>query len=326
MSALPNPHRRALWAVLAVAAVALLAGCGADAAVPRSGPVSPVNPLPPKAREITNPMVPDSGCDAEASLRPGPRSGALPPDSALARILAKGRVTVGVDQNTYLFGFRNPATGQLEGFDIDLAREIARELFGDANRIELRSLSTAERVPALQQKQVDLVVRTFSVTCERRRDVDFSSVYYRAAQRILAPRTSGIRGLSDLSGRRVCVTFGSNSSRPLFTLSNRPTVLGVDNWTDCLVALQQGQVDAISTDESILIGLAEQDRNLQVVGDGLGFENYAVGVPKGEPDLVRFVNGVLDRLRADGSWQRLYAEHLDALGPSPGAPTPRYTG
>ncbi len=318
--------RRTARAMLAIAAAAMLAGCGADAAVPRSGPVPPVNPLPPKAREITTPTVPDTGCDAEASLRPAPRSGALPPDSALGRIMAKGRVTVGVDQNTYLFGFRNPATGQLEGFDIDLAREIARDLFGDPNRIELRSVSTAERLPALQQRQVDLVVRTFSVTCERRRDVDFSSVYYRAAQRILVQRNSGIRGLADLSGRRVCVTFGATSSGPMFALPNRPTVLGVDQWTDCLVALQQGQVDAISTDEPILVGLAEQDRNLQVVGDGLGFENYAVGAPKGETDLVRFVNGVLDRLRADGSWQRLYALHLDALGPAPGPPAPRYTG
>nr|WP_221333085.1 glutamate ABC transporter substrate-binding protein [Nocardia transvalensis] len=314
--------------MLAIAAVVAAAGCGADPAVPRTAPLAAVNPLPPKAHEITAPPAVDSGCDAEASLRPGaqPGPGALPAGSTMARIAAKGRVTVGVDQNTYLFGFRDPVSGQLEGFDIDLAREIARDLFGDPNRIELRSVSTAERVPALQNKQVDLVVRTFSVTCQRRRDVDFSSVYYKAAQRILAPRSAGIRTLGDLAGKRVCVTFGATSSGPLFTLGNRPTVLGVDNWTDCLVGLQQGQVDAISTDESILSGLAEQDGNLQIVGDTLGFENYAVGVPKGQDDMVRFVNGVLDRLRADGTWQRLYAAHLAALGPSPGPPAARYSG
>lgn len=321
-------NTRMLRAGLVFASIAVLAACGADPAVPRSGPVVAVNPLPPKAREITTPPGTDRSCDAEASLRPGPQPnpGAMPPGSAMARIVQKGRVTVGVDQNTYLFGFRDPATGQLEGFDIDLAREIARDLFGDPDRIELRSVSTAERLPALQNNQVDLVVRTFSVTCERRREVGFSTVYYKAAQRILAPRTAGIRALPDLAGKRVCVTFGATSSGPLFTLSNRPEVLGVDNWTDCLVALQQGQVDAISTDEPILVGLAEQDSNLQVVGDPLGFENYAVGVPKGEDDMIRFVNGVLDRIRADGTWQRLYAAHLGALGPSAGAPAPRYSG
>ncbi|MBF6171596.1 glutamate ABC transporter substrate-binding protein [Nocardia blacklockiae] len=321
-------NARVLRAALVVASIAVLAACGADPAVPRSGPAAPVNPLPPKAREITTPPGTDRGCDAEASLRPGaqPAPGAMPAGSTMARIVAKGRVTVGVDQNTYLFGFRDPATGQLEGFDIDLAREIARDLFGDPNRIELRSVSTAERLPALQNKQVDLVVRTFSVTCERRREVDFSTVYYKAAQRILAQRGGPIRALPDLAGKRVCVTFGATSSGPMFTLSNHPTVLGVDQWTDCLVALQQGQVDAITTDEPILVGLAEQDGNLQVVGDPLGFENYAVGVPKGEDDMVRFVNGVLDRIRGDGTWQRLYSAHLNALGPAAGAPAPRYSG
>ncbi|MBF6334155.1 glutamate ABC transporter substrate-binding protein [Nocardia transvalensis] len=307
--------------------VASVTGCGADARVPAVSPVTAVQPVPPKAAEITEAPAPQGDCDAEASLRPGPQPGpgAMPAGSAMARIQQKGRVTVGVDQNTYLFGFRNPATGQLEGFDIDLAREIARDLLGDSNLIELRSVSTAERVPALQKNQVDLVVRTFSVTCERRRDVDFSAVYYHAAQRILALRNSGINDKADLRGKRVCVTFGATSAARLFALPDRPTVHGVTNWTDCLVQLQQGQVDAISTDEPILIGLAAQDRNLHVVGTPLGRESYAVGVPKGAPELVRFVNGVLERIRADGTWQRLYNTHLAALGPASGPPPPRYS-
>ncbi|MCM6773097.1 glutamate ABC transporter substrate-binding protein [Nocardia sp. CDC159] len=313
--------------VLAMVAIAWLsAGCGADPRVPSTPSTVAVWPAPPKAAEITAAPAAADGCDAEVSLRPGapPRPGAMPPDSPMARIVAKGRITVGVDQNTYLFGFRDPATGQLRGFDIDLAREIARDLFGDPNRIELRSVSSAERVRALQDHQVDLVVRTFSSTCDRRRDIDFSAVYYSAAQRILTGDPA-VRSKADLGGKRVCVTFGSTSARPLFELPARPTVRGVDNWTDCLVQLQQGQVDAVSTDEPILAGLAQQDRNLRVVGDALGRENYAVGVPKGEPELVRFVNGVLERVRADGTWQRLYNEHLGILGPSPGPPPPRYS-
>ncbi|MFF0493105.1 glutamate ABC transporter substrate-binding protein [Nocardia sp. NPDC004068] len=310
-----------------IAIAATTAGCGADPAVPVRPPVAAVAPEPPAAAELTTAPAAEGGCDAEASLRPGPqpKPGTPLPDSALARIVAKGRVTVGVDQNTYLFGFRDPGTGQLRGFDIDLAREIARDLLGDPNLVELRSVSTAERIPALQRHQVDLVVRTFSTTCDRRRDIDFSAVYYRAAQRILAPAGSGVNGAADLRGKRVCVTFGSTSARPLFALPDRPTVRAVDNWTDCLVQLQQGQVDAVSSDEPILTGLAQQDHNLRVVGDPLGFESYAIGIPKGEPELVRFVNGVLERIRADGTWQRLYAAHLTALGPGSGPPPPRYS-
>ncbi len=315
-------------ALAAVAIAWLIAGCGADPHVPQLPGVSAVAPAPPKAALITSAPPADGDCDAQASLRPGPqpKPGAMPPDSAMARIVAKGRVTVGVDQNTYLFGFRNPATGQLEGFDIDLAREIARDLFGDPDRIELRSVSTADRVPALQRHQVDLVVRTFSTTCDRRREIDFSAVYYQAAQRILTPLDSKVNGKADLSRKRVCVTFGATSARPLFDMPDPPEVHGVDNWTDCLVQLQQGQVDAVSTDQPILVGLAAQDRNLHVVGEPLGQESYAVGVPKDQPELVRFVNGVLERIRADGTWQRLYAQHLTQLGPSSGPPVPSYSG
>jgi polar amino acid transport system substrate-binding protein len=310
-----------------LAAAVLLAGCGADAAVPQSTSVAPVRPLPPDSQTITPSATPAAQCgDPTTSLTPS--SGAIAPDSTMARIRAEGRLTVGVDQNTYLFGFRDPSTGQLEGFDIDLAREIARDLFGDPNRIELRSVSTAERVPALTDHRVDLVVRTFSVTCERRRDVSFSSVYFTAAQRILAAKSSGINSASDLDGKRVCVTLGSDSADRLFALhlAHPPTVLGVTNWTDCLVALQQGQVDAVSTDEPILAGLAAQDANLQVVGSPLGYEYYAVGVPHGQDDMVRYVNGVLDRIRGDGTWQRLYNASLSSLGPSTGPPAPHYSG
>ncbi len=318
---------RLLRSLVVLAAVGMLAGCGSQAAVPQSTQVSPVSPLPPDSQPVTQSTPAAGQCgDATASLAPA--SGPFAPDSTMARIVAKGRLTVGVDQNTYLFGFRNPSTGQLQGFDIDLAREIARDLFGDPNRIEWRIVTTAERVPALTNHQVDLVVRTFSVTCDRLRDIAFSSVYFAAPERILATRSSGIHTAADLAGKRVCVTIGADSADPLFAMrmSRPPTVLGVTNWTDCLVALQQGQVDAVSTDEPILAGLAAQDPNLQIVGDPLGYENYAVGIPKGQDDMVRFVNGVLSRIRGDGTWQRLYNQDLTALGPSSGPPAPHYSG
>jgi polar amino acid transport system substrate-binding protein len=101
-------------------------------------------------------------------------------------------------------------------------------------------------------------------------------------------------------------------------------VLSAPTWTDCLVMLQQGQIDAIGTDYVVLSGLAEQDPNVDVVGPSLGVEPYGVGIKKENEDLVRFVNGVLDEMRNDGTWQRLYDASLRSLGPSPGPPTARY--
>ncbi|QBS39634.1 glutamate ABC transporter substrate-binding protein [Nocardia sp. CS682] len=320
---------RLLLAALLAGASVLTTGCGSGE-LPAPSTLDAVDPLPAGAAEITTPPQAegDGGCDTEATLRPGPlpRPGAMPAGSAMAEIVANQRLRVGVDQNTYLFGFRNPGTGELEGFDIDIAREIARALFGDPTKIELRSVTAAERIPALRDKQVDMIVRTFSATCERRKEVDFSAVYYRAAQRILAPRDSDIKSGDDLGGKRVCVARGTTAPAPLFTLAKRPTVIGVTNWTDCLVALQQGQVDAISGDDPILFGLVAQDRNLEVVGSPIGNGAYAVGVPKGSDELVRFVNGVLDRMRTDGTWQRISAARLGSLGQVQEPPEPRYVG
>jgi polar amino acid transport system substrate-binding protein len=171
---------------------------------------------------------------------------------------------------------------------------------------------------------VDLVVRTYSITCERKKAVAFSTTYFNANQKILVVKGSGIDSAGALSGRRVCAVTGTTSLTALLALDSRPTVLAVTSWTDCLVMLQQGQVDAISTDDAVLAGLAKQDPNVEVVGDSIGVEPYGVGIKKENSDLVRFVNGVLDRMRVDGTWERLYETRLLSLGPSPGPPAARY--
>ena len=314
--------------VAALLAVALsVAGCGSSAA-PESVSVSPVEPWPASATEVTTaPATGNADCgDREASWRPGPlpSPGAMPPGSTMAAIAERGRLIAGVDQDTYLFGWRNPATGQLEGFDIDIAREIARAIFGDPDRIQLRVLNPNQRESALKDGEVDVVVRTYSITCERKEAVDFSTVYFTAHQRILSVKGSGIDSFPKLSGKRVCAVSGTTSQSKLFELNPPPKIFGATTWTDCLLMLQQGQVDAISTDDVVLKGLAHQDPNVDLVGESIAEEPYGIGVNKDHPDLVRFVNGVLEKIRNDGTWQNLYVERLNELGPSPGPPQPRY--
>jgi polar amino acid transport system substrate-binding protein len=303
------------------------AGCGSSSTPPPAVTVSPVEARPAGAQVVTTaPVAANDDCDREASLRPGPAPapGAMPAGSTMAVIADRGRLRVGVDQNTFYFGFRNHASGELEGFDIDLAREIARSIFGDPDRIDLRVVDASERESALQSGEIDVVVRTYSITCERKRFVAFSTVYYYAHQRILAVKGSGIDSAAALSGKRVCVVWGTTSLSTLFALDPRPTLFGVDRWTDCLVMLQQGQVDAISTDDVVLSGVAAQDPNVEVVGPSIAVEPYGVGMRRESSDLVRFVNGVLERMRVDGTWERLYAARLGRLGPSPGPPPARY--
>lgn len=161
------------------------------------------------------------------------------------------------------------------------------------------------------------MVKTMSITCSRRQLVNFSTVYLVANQRLLVPRDSAIRQAADLSGKRVCVAQGTTSLRRIRSITPAPIIVSVVNWADCLVALQQRQVDAVSTDDSILAGLMSQDPYLHIVGPSMDEEPYGIGINLENTGLVRFVNGTLDRIRRDGTWNTLYRKWLTVLGPAP---------
>ncbi|WP_197321964.1 glutamate ABC transporter substrate-binding protein [Saccharomonospora sp. NB11] len=263
----------------------------------------------------------DESCDPTASLSP---SSQIAPSSTMAKIRERGHLVVGVDQNSFLFGFSDPETGDLHGFDIDIAREVARSLLGDPKAVKFKAISSAQRISALQNGEVDIVVRTFSITCERLEQINFSSVYYVAGQRVLVSADSTVRDLSDLGGKRVCATHDSTSLINIAASKAEPVPVAVDDWSDCLVLLQQGQVAAISTDDTILAGMRAQDRtSTKIVGDRFTEEYYGIGIPKGNEDMVRYVNSVLERVRG-GAWQESYNRWLrEDLGPA-SPPQPKY--
>lgn len=261
--------------------------------------------------------------DPTASLRPFP-PGESPPSPVLDRIRQRGKLVVGLDMSNNLFSFLDPRTGAIEGFDVEVAREIARDLLGDPQRVDFRIIATADRVAALRSRSVDIVAKTMSITCQRREQVTFSTVYLEAHQRILTMRGSGVEGPADLAGRRVCSVLGTTNLARIQSMQPTTTVLGTPTWADCLVVLQQRSVDAVTADDTILAGLAVQDPNLDIVGAGFSDESYGIGMNQADSDLVRQVNGTLERIRGDGTWQRLHDRWLSILGPPPAPPVPRY--
>ncbi|MFD0204917.1 MULTISPECIES: glutamate ABC transporter substrate-binding protein [Saccharothrix] len=316
---------RRLLVVLAL----VVTGCApVPSGAPPIGGGTPVPPRPAEAVELTAPPstaeVPSESCDPTASLRPTgplPPPGQMPAGSTMARIQQRGRLIAGVDQNTYLMGFRNPFSGELEGFDVDLVREVARAVFGDPGAIQFKVVTSEQRVPTLERGEVDIVVRTMTATCERWRKVNFSTVYLQAGQRVLVPSNSEVTDIDGLGGKRVCATKGSSSLANVANRPSKPVPVAVAHWTDCLVMLQQGQVDAISTDDTILAGFAAQDPYTKVVGPQFAAEPYGMAFPKADEDFVRFVNALLERLRADGTWTRL---HQRWLGDPPAPPVAVY--
>jgi polar amino acid transport system substrate-binding protein len=326
MPRLPG-FRRASSYLGALAAALVLAGCGQPesltvATVPTLPPPTPVgmqqmSPEPPLPPDTTS-----QDCNPTASLRPFATKAEA--DAAVADIRARGRLIVGLDIGSNLFSFRDPITGEITGFDVDIASEIARDIFGAPSHVEYRILSSEERITALQRSEVDVVAKTMTITCDRRKQVNFSTVYLDANQRILAPRDTPIVKVSDLSGKRVCVARGTTSLHRIREITPPPVIVSVVNWADCLVALQQREIDAISTDDSILAGLVEEDPYLHIVGPNMATQPYGIGINLDNTALVRFVNGTLERIRRDGTWNTLYRKWLTVLGPAPAPPTPRY--
>jgi len=320
--------RRVVGAALALV-TALVAGCGASAD-PDAGPAPFAPPRPVGVEDPavipTNSAGPAPACDAVASLRPSgslPAPGAMPAGTTMARIAERGRLVVGVNQNTYLFGYRDAATGEIVGFDVDIAREVAAAIFGDWHgHIQLVATTSAQRIPYLRDKTVDIVANTMTINCDRWRQVNFSSQYYQAGQRLLVPRTSTARSIDDMRGKKVCAASGSTSIQNIAAAASKPVPVSVADWTDCLVLLQQGQVDGISTDDTILAGLMVQDPTTKMVGPTFTSEPYGLAIAQGSEDLVRFVNGVLERIRADGTWAAIYRRWLGSDVPTP--PAARY--
>lgn len=313
--------------LILLATVLMVAGCSQNAPALTLPAVTLAPPTPAGMEELAPepvrvPTSVDDDCNRTASLRPF--SNQADADAAVANIQARGRLIVGLDIGSNLFSFRDPITGDINGFDVDIAGEVARDIFGTPSQVEYRILSSADRISALQNNQVDIVVKTMTITCERKKLVNFSTVYLMANQRILAARDSNISQASDLSGKRVCVVDGTTSLQRIQQISPAPIIVSVVTWADCLVALQQRQADAVSTDDSILAGLVAQDPYLHIVGPSLNQEPYGIGVNLDNTGLVRVVNGTLERIRRDGTWGTLYRKWLTVLGPAPAPPIARY--
>ncbi|MGI5482734.1 glutamate ABC transporter substrate-binding protein [Streptomyces lavendofoliae] len=271
--------------------------------------------------------------DPEASLPPSSAGG-----PAVDAIKARGKLIVGVDQNSYRWGYRDPATGRLEGFDIDLARAIADDLLGSRDAVIFRAVPTNQRIAALENGTVDLVVRTMTINCKRIGQVAFSTAYFQAGQQVLAPEVSPVTGYdSSLKGKRVCSAEGSTAYEALERQSfgavfrdahedspEDEDVHTVPNQLDCLVRLQLGEVDAVVTDNALAAGQAAQDPAVELKGRPFTTEYYGVAAKLGNDDLVRRVNQVLVDYRK-GPWMKAYDRWLRAVLPGiTGPPAPKY--
>jgi polar amino acid transport system substrate-binding protein len=282
--------------------------------------------------EPTPNSLPGSSACEEKPFHSAPPSrlrkpGRMTAGTTMADIADAGYLRVGVDQNSLQLGYLNPigSSQQMEGFDIDVVREIAAAIFGIPARrtgaidahIRYKAISTQQRQTAIQSGQVDIVASAYSINCHRLRYMDFSSVYHRADQRLLVLKSSPVSSLFQRAARgaRICATAGSTTLTYLEKVRARTAIVpvSVPLRSDCLVKLQEGDVDAISSDDAILLGFQKQDPQTAIVGPSLECEQWGIAINKIHQDLVRFVNAVLQRLRQRGRLQQIRRHWLRDL-------------
>ena len=308
------------------ASVTVLSACTLFSYAPTPLPSPPPNPQPTTAAA---PAKPGSCANPLASYEPTgplPTPETLPNGSTMAKIQKRGRLVAGVSADTYLLGSRNPFTGEIEGFDIDMVRAVAEAIFGDPDRYQLKVITAAQRIPALEKGDVDIVARNMTINCDRWKQIAFSTEYYRSGQKILVRKGSKANSINDLAGQKVCAPKGTSSMDNLIKEAPKAIPVGADNHTGCLALFQQGEVAAITGDDTVLAGLAAQDP-YAVVPKQKAFtaEPYGLGFNEDDVDFVRFVNARLDEMRVDGEWTRIYNRWLrDALGPAPDPPRAVY--
>lgn len=301
----------------------VLAGCSADP--------TPV-PKPETSTAAVAP-APPSDCTTDAStLASYDPSGEVVPGGKVAEIQESGRLVVGVSADTFRMGALDPDTGTVRGFDIEFAQRLAAEIFGDAfvqgKSLQLRVITAANRIPLLESGEIDLVIRNMTINCTRWEQVAFSAVYYDAVQKVLLRENlaDGYSDPEDLAGVRVCAPTGSTSLDNITDAEPKAEIVTASTHTGCLVKLQNGDVDAITGDDTVLAGLAAQDPYAVVPEQGpLSDEPYGIAANSDDVDLIKFVNEVLDEMRTDGSWQRAYNFWLKPyLGEDKLPPTPTY--
>lgn len=254
-------------------------------------------------------MAPSEEASTEESAEASePASGELPSVEVdvtgenVEGIQGAGTLRCGVKFDVLGFGFRNPETNEVEGLDADLCRAIADSLGVEPEFIEAIS---ANRIPYLQDDTVDLVISTMTVNEERKEQIDFSHVYYVAGQSILVTEGSDIQSVEDLVGRPVCSGAGSTSADNLRE-AGVTDVLEFDTYTEAAQNLVNGVCEAVSTDNTILFGLAEQFEGTELVGGEFTEEPLGIGIAKGREDLVEFVNAVLEGLKENNGLESLY--------------------
>lgn len=241
----------------------------------------------------------------------------FPADSTMAKVQKRGKLVVGSSLNTLMFSSRNPMTGEVEGFEADLARMLAKKLTGSEDNIEWVSTTPENRIPLVENKRVDMVIATMTVTDERKKVIGFAGPYYLAGQdSLVRADDQSITKTADLNGKTVCVLSGTTVERNLKPLAPTAKIVTFSDASACVEGLIDKRFDAYVDDGATLVGESmRQPGKLRVVGTPFTEEPYGIAVIKEDTAWRDWLNQQLSTAIKDGQWKEMYGRDLqEGLG------------
>ncbi|MFR0619757.1 glutamate-binding protein gluB of ABC transport system [Bifidobacterium thermophilum] len=238
-----------------------------------------------------------------------------------------GKIRIGIKFDQPGLGFKK--SGTYVGFDVDVAKYIAKSLGYSEDQIIWKEAPSKQREAMLQNGDVDMILASYSITDDRKRVVSFAGPYFVAGQDLLVRKgETGINGPQDLNGKRLCSVTGSTSAVTVKErFASKVQLMEQPGYAECATALLSGIVDAVTTDDIILAGLASASRGrLRVVGKPFTVERYGVGIKKGDTKLASQINNAITEMIQDGSWKRAIDDNTKGVAYTPNAkynpPTP----
>ncbi|AHI00035.1 glutamate ABC transporter substrate-binding protein [Kutzneria viridogrisea] len=237
-------------------------------------------------------------------------------DSLVDKASSAKKLTVGIKFDQPGLGLKKP-DGSFEGFDVDVARYIAKELGVDAANVTFKEAQSKERENLIKNGDVDFIVATYSINDDRKKSVDFAGPYFIAGQDLLVKKgNTSITGKESLNGKNLCSVTGSTPAQNIKDkFSKEANLQQYGKYTDCISALLNGTVDAVSTDDVILAGYAAQyPGKLDLVGQPFTTEKYGVGLKKGDTKAQKAVNDAILKMENSGDWKKSLETNVGPSG------------
>ncbi len=255
--------------------------------------------------------------------------------TTMAAIQERGTINVGTKFDQPLFGQKNPVNDEIEGFDVEIAKIVAQAIFGGSledagEKINFIETVSAVREAEIQKGSVDMIVATYTINDARKNLVDFAGPYFIAGQDIMVMKDNNdIKSVTDLNGKKVCSVQGSTSLKNVQAQAPQSdTSISFERYTDCAEAMKAGRVDAVTTDNVILLGLVRDNPDdFKVVEETFTSEPYGIGLKKGDQAFRDFLNDTLEEAYESGEWEEAFERTVGEAGVDAPEPPPvdRYT-